>query len=150
MLWHMQGKKTNNSDFCFSLQTQDIVQCWKTRPVWGFYHQDSFRSIVVLCWWGSVMYKTASASIYHAMCQYCWLAVFGEWFHGIHSAPWWKWRNATGYLNIRGSQEHPFIVPACTSANWFPPAGTCPRHKTTNASMNRTVKSAYCTNLLSH
>lgn len=39
--------------------------------------------------------------------QCCWV-----WFHGTHSAPWWKWRNATGYLNIRGSQEHPFIVPA--------------------------------------
>lgn len=34
------------------------------------------------------------------------------WFHGTHSALWWKWRNAMGYLSIRGSQEHPFIVPA--------------------------------------
>lgn len=24
---------------------------------------------------------------------------------------WWKWRNATGYRDIRGSQEHPVIVP---------------------------------------
>lgn len=59
----------------------------------------------------SVMCKTASVSIYQCVniagCRCC-----GVWFHGTHSAPWWKWRNATGYLNIRGSQEHPFIVPA--------------------------------------
>jgi len=35
------------------------------------------------------------------------------WFHSTHPAPWWEWRSATGYLNIRGSQEHPFIVTAC-------------------------------------
>lgn len=39
---------------------------------------------------------------------------------------------------------------AWTSTNWFSPAGTCPRHQTTNATMIRTVKSAYCTNLHSH
>lgn len=35
----------------------------------------------------------------------------GMQFHSTHPAPWWKWRNVTGHPNIRGSQEHPFIVP---------------------------------------
>ncbi len=88
---------------------------WKTLPVRGHYQQCSFRSIrapVVLCWWQIVLctklwvLPSIMQCINIGGCRCC-----RVWFHGIHSAPWWKWRNATGYLNIRGSQEHPFIVP---------------------------------------
>lgn len=35
-----------------------------------------------------------------------------SWFHGTHSGPWWKWRNATGYLNIRGrARNNPSLYP---------------------------------------
>ena len=87
---------------------------WKTPPVRGFYQQCSIRSIrvpVVLCCRGLLLcteprvLPSIMQRVNIAGCRCCVV-----WFHGTHS--WWKWRSATGYLNIRGSQEHAFIVPA--------------------------------------
>ena len=58
-------------------------------------------------------YYVQSASIYHATCRYCWLSMlWGVILQHTSSPLDESGRSATGYLNIRGSQEHPFIVPA--------------------------------------
>ncbi len=76
----------------------------------------------------------------------CWV-----WFHSTHPAPWWKWSNATGYLSIRGGQEHPLIVPACAplQIDFLQQAHA---HATTPQMPPWTVQwnQLYCTNLLSH
>lgn len=75
----------------------------------------SFWSIisVVSCGWEK--YSCVQIQKYlHVSCNVLILLASlccGVGFHSIHSASWWKWRNAIGYLIIRGSQKHPFIVP---------------------------------------
>lgn len=75
----------------------------------------------------------------------------GLWFHSYTFSPLMGVEESHGVSDHQrqlGTSFHCTI--AWTSENWFVPAGTCPCHKTTNASVIRTVKSAYCTNLLSH
>ena len=91
------------------------------------------------------------ASIYHATCQYCWLPILRGVISQHTYRPVMKVEERQGgsaHQRQPGTSLH--CARACTSANWFSKAGTCPRHKTADASMNRTVKSAYCSNLLSH
>lgn len=74
-------------------------------------HSDQYTS-VMLWWWELAL--CAKARVLPSIMQCVNTAgsrCCGVRFHSTHSAPWWKWRNATGYLNIRGSQEHFFIVP---------------------------------------
>lgn len=92
----------------------------------------------------TIVYRTASASIYHAMCQYCWLSML------CGAISWHTFSLLMTVEERHGVSEHQrkpgtslHCTRACTSANWFSPAGTCPRQQTTNASVNRTVKSAY-------
>lgn len=91
------------------------------------------------------------APIYRATCQYCWLSMLRGVISQHTYRPVIKVEERHG---VSAHQRQPgtslHCARACTSANWFSKAGTCPRHKTADASVNRTVKSAYCTNLLSH
>lgn len=119
MLWHAWGKKTQqlHRHLLLSVNTTLCNTGLKTPPVRELNNQQcSFRSIrvpVVSCCWELVLctkprvLPSIMQCVNIAGCQCC-----GVWFHGTHSAPWWKWRNAMGYPNIRGIRLHPFIVPA--------------------------------------
>lgn len=99
----------------------------------------------------SIISKSTSASFYCAMCQYCWLGMLCGVISQHTFNPLMKVEErhrVSEHQRQPGTSLH--CTRASTSANWFSSAGTCPRHKTTSASLNRTVKSAYCFNLLSH
>lgn len=155
MLWHAWGWKTNNFTTSASLSKHKTLQ-YRTRSE-KIQLEDSvliqinkspccFMRVRTI-----VMYKTVVASIYHAMCQYFWLLMLCGVISQHTFSPLKKVEECHG---VSEHQRQPVTslhcTRTCTSANWFSPAGTCPRQQTTNASMNRTVKSAYCTILLSH
>lgn len=115
----------------------------KTQPVRWFYQHRSYRGCFIM--------HTAESCFHHATCQYCWLSMLRGVISQHTYRPVMKVEERHG---VSAHQRQPgtslHCARACTSANWFSKAGTCPRHKTADSSMNRTVKSAYCTNLLSH
>lgn len=131
-------------------ETQDKE--WKTLLVRGLYKQCSLRSIrvpVVLCW-GELLWcaKLRVASFYCAMCPSCWLSTCTCHYTFRPLMKVFEGHGVSEHQKQLGTSLH--CTRTCPSVNWFSIAGTWTCHHTTNASLNRTVKSAYCTNLLSH
>lgn len=115
---------------------------WNTLLVRGFFQQCSFRSIIVpvaLCWGELVLCtKPRVASTYPVMCQYCWPSMLWGLISQYTFRPLMKVEERHGVSEHQkqlGTSLH--CTRTCTSVNWFSIAGTCPRHKTTNAPLDR-------------
>lgn len=89
---------------------------WTALPVGESYHESSQKEFPLFLVRNPALCLKPQA--FPSMSQCVNIAgwqCYGVWFHGTFSASWWKCMSATGYPNIRGSQKHPFIVPAHAS-----------------------------------
>lgn len=146
-------KKTNNfSDFCFFLQTEDI---WRRRIKSEklCLLEDSINNVqwvpVVLCW-GELLVctKLRVASFYCAMSPYCWhsLSTFQHAFRRLMKVT--ERHGVSEHQKQLGTSLH--CTRTCTSGNWFSIARHTDMPPCRKCLPDRTVKSAYGTNLLSH
>lgn len=109
-------------------------------------HSDQWVPVALSC--GGLVLCTSLSWFFFltplpSVCQYCWLSISRGLISQHTLRPLMKVEESRGVSKHQRQQgASPHCACACTSGNWFSIAGTCPHHKTSDAFLNGTVKSA--------